>query len=255
MQFEQSGYRFVDSAILLVAIGFAIGGVLKGATGAGAPIVAIPVIALYRDVPTAVAIFVVPNLITNILQIWKYRSQSISINFLARFAGAGILGASLGTCFLAFLSGDALKLTVATAIITFIIFRIFRPDWSVNAQVAERVALPVGLAAGILQGASGISAPVSITFLNAMKLDRHQFIVTISGFFLSMLVVQVPLLIGFGYLTPERLYLGGAATIVLLIFMPIGALLGKLFSKESFNQAILIVLGLLALRLLADVLL
>jgi len=244
----------VDPGILYLAIGFAVGGILKGATGAGAPIAAIPIIALYFNVPVAVAVFVVPNLVSNSIQVWTHRKSLISQGFLLRFAGAGVLGAALGTWILAKVPTDALKLAVAVAVVIFIVFRLLRPEWTLPMAAAKRVAAPVGLLAGVLQGASGISAPVSITFLNAMHLPRPNFISTVSIFFLSMLLVQVPMLAGYGFLTVERLFIGGAATVVLLGFMPVGAYLGRLVSAEAFNRIILVLLGVLAVRLFWDVL-
>jgi len=244
----------VDPGVFYIAIGFAVGGILKGATGAGAPIVAIPIIALYFNVPVAVAVFVVPNLVSNSIQVWTHREARISTAFLLRFAGAGVLGAALGTWILAKVPTDALKLAVAVAVVIFIVFRLLRPEWTLPMAAAKRVAAPVGLLAGVLQGASGISAPVSITFLNAMHLPRPNFISTVSIFFLSMLLVQVPMLAGYGFLTVERLFIGGAATVVLLGFMPVGAYLGRLVSAEAFNRIILVLLGVLAVRLFWDVL-
>lgn len=244
----------MDLGILYIAVGFAVGGILKGATGAGAPIAAIPIIALYYNVPVAVAVFVVPNLVSNSIQVWTHRKARIGSDFLLRFVLAGVAGAAVGTWLLARVPTDALKLAVAVAVIIFIVFRLMRPEWSLPMAAARTVAAPIGLVAGVLQGASGISAPVSITFLNAMRLPRPGFISTISIFFLSMLVVQVPMLAGYGFLTVERLLIGCAATVVLTGFMPVGAFLGRLVSPETFNRIILVLLGLLALRLFWDVL-
>lgn len=243
----------LDAEYLYIALGFAVGGILKGATGAGAPIVAIPIIALYFDVPMAIAVFVMPNLVSNSLQIWTHRATRVPAAFLVPFAGAGVLGAGLGTLILASVPTDALKLAVAVAVVAYIVFRLFRPDWRLEMETAQKVAAPVGLVAGVLQGASGISAPVSITFLNAMRLPRHSFIFTISIFFLTMLLVQVPMLAGYGFLTPERLLIGGASTLVLLGFMPVGAFFGRLVSPETFNRIILVLLAMLAVRLFWDV--
>ena len=46
---------------LLAFAGIAAGGFLKGATGAGAPVVGVPVLAIVFGVPMAVAIFSVLN--------------------------------------------------------------------------------------------------------------------------------------------------------------------------------------------------
>ena len=52
--------------IIAIVIAFALGGILKGATGAGAPIITIPVMTAFYDVRIAVIIMVIPNFITNI---------------------------------------------------------------------------------------------------------------------------------------------------------------------------------------------
>lgn len=239
--------------IVYIALGFALGGVLKGATGAGAPIVAIPVIALYFDVSLAVAVFIVPNLVSNTYQLLKYRKHLLPRDFVTRFAGAGVIGVAIGTSFLVTLSADALKVGVAIVVQCFAAFRLIHPLWRLQFATARQIALPVGFFAGALQGASGISAPVSITFLNALQLERKQFIASISVFFLSMLLVQIPMLAGFGQLTPDRLLMGVGATVILLSFMPVGAYLARHISKETFDHAILVLLMLLSLKLLFDV--
>ena len=58
--------------IFITFISLGVGGILKGATGVGAPLIAIPALALIFDVPTAIAIFSIPNLLTNALQAWRF---------------------------------------------------------------------------------------------------------------------------------------------------------------------------------------
>ena len=130
-----------------------------------------------------------------------------------------------------------------------------KPDALLPRRVAERVAAPLGFLGGLLQGAGGLSAPVSITLLNAMGLSRPQFIVTISTFFVSIGVVQIPTLIALGILTPERALLSLGATLPIWAAIPVGAALGRRFSKETFDRVILAVLVVISLRLLAAVIL
>ena len=54
------------------------GGILKGATGAGAPIIAVLDLAILFDVPTAMPIFSLPNLFANISQAWTFRREQRS---------------------------------------------------------------------------------------------------------------------------------------------------------------------------------
>ena len=69
---------FDPITIFAILAAFALGGTLKGATGAGAPIITIPVIAAFYDVRIAVIIMVIPNLLTNISQIYQFRKNNSS---------------------------------------------------------------------------------------------------------------------------------------------------------------------------------
>ena len=236
----------------LAILGVVIGGVLKGATGAGAPVVAVPVLAMVFDVPTAVTIFTVPNLLSNIWQGWSYRRHLLSWRFAGVYAGAGLAGAGLGTVLLIALSPDLLTATVAVAVLAYIGFRLLRPDWALPYPAAVRLAAPVGLAAGLLQGTVGVSAPISITFLNAMKIDRPAFIATISLLFLAMTAAQIPIMLGTGLMTGQRLAYGLGVTALLLATMPLGAALGRRIPRAAFDRLIMVLLALVALRLLAQ---
>jgi len=105
----------------------------------------------------------------------------------------------------------------------------------------------------VLQGAVGISAPVSISFLNATRMDRLAFIATISVFFAAMSLVQIPLLAAWDVLTPQRALLSALAILPLIAGMPLGAFLAKRMSKDFFDRLILVLLALIAARLVLSV--
>lgn len=237
------------TGILLGAAALAVGGILKGATGAGSPIIGVPLLAMLYDVPTAVAIFTLPNLVSNVWQSWQYRVHRAPASLSWGFAVAGALGAGIGSFLLVTLSADTLILAVSAAVFLYIGFRMARPDWALRMQVAKLLAVPAGLVGGILQGAAGVSAPVSITFLNALKMDRKSFIATISLFFLGMTLVQIPLLAVWEVLTPWRALLSLAAIVPLLGAMPAGSWLAQRIRRETFDRVILVLLAVIAARL------
>lgn len=238
--------------VVLVGIGFFIGGVLKGATGSGAPLVSVPLLTLFYDPQTAIAIFAIPNVVPNIWQTWRFREHRMPAGFLWRFAGCGLLGAMVGTIFLATLPSSWLSLGVALAVLVYVAFKFRNSNWKLPTALANRLAAPAGMIAGILQGATGISAPVSITFLNAMGLARERFVPTISTYFIAVGVTQIPLLIWFDVLTLQWALLGILSMVPLIAGMPVGNWLARYVSPEQFNRAILVILLILALGILAD---
>ena len=236
--------------IIYIVLSLALGGFLKGATGAGAPLAAIPIIALFTNVPFAVTIFLAPNFFSNVSQIWTSRAHRLPLGFVLCFAFSGTVGAAAGTFFLAELSSDFLLTTVGSVTGLYVILRLLKPDWILSFDLAKRLVLIAGFIGGCLQGATGISAPISITFLNAMRLTRLQFISTISVFFVSLLLTQIPMLIGYGFLTWTTAGLSVAAALILVAFMPLGAYVTRYLSAERFNQLLLALLTIVAVRLI-----
>ena len=240
----------MEWGILWGALGLFAGGVLKGAVGAGAPILGVPLLALVYGVPFAVSIFVLPNLLSNIWQARAFRRHRAAPGFTWALAGAGAAGAGIGSFLLVSLPGEALMAGLACVVFVYIAMRVARPDWVLSRPLAARLVAPVGVLAGIMQGAGGVSAPVSLTFLSAMRLERLEFIATVSVFFAAMAAVQLVALAGLGVLTPERAALSALAVAPLFAGIPVGQWLARYISRAAFDRLILVLLAAIALRLL-----
>ena len=242
---------FSDPLIIIaILVAFSLGGILKGATGAGAPIITIPVIAAFYDVRIAVIIMVIPNLLTNIGQLYQFRKTILPKLFTLSFAIGGGIGAFLGTILLANLSIKILTLSVAFIVIVYILLKLLVPSWKLTYEKAKKLVFLMGSLGGILQGTAGLSAPISITFLNSMKLERNQFIPTVSVYFGVMSIFQMPTLYYYNFLNLEIILVSCISTLVLLSFMPIGSWIAKSVSKESFDKITLILLGFIAFRII-----
>ena len=241
---------FDTVTIIAILVAFALGGILKGATGAGAPVVTIPVIAAFYDVRIAVIIMVVPNLLTNIGQLYQFRKTILPSFFTVSFALGGGIGAFIGTILLANLSIKILTLSVAFIVIIYILLKLIVPSWKLIYEKAAKLVFIMGTAGGVLQGAAGLSAPISITFLNAMKLERNQFIPTISVYFGVMSIFQMPTLYYYDFLNFKIIAASLISTLVLLSFMPLGSWIAKSVSKENFDKITLILLAFIALRII-----
>lgn len=240
-------------ALAAVAIAMVLGGILKGATGAGLPVIVVPVLASIYDVRVAVAVMVVPNLISNLRQVWKFRNAPFDPVFVKLLAVAGAIGVGVGTFILANLDPVYVQSVMIVIIVVYIGLRLSRLDLRVTKKMARRWVGPVGIIGGILQGAVGISAPVAVTFLSAIRLERPAFVFTVSAFFAAMCVVQLPVQISYRIMTLNTALLGLFALVPLTFALPIGEWIGNKFSSRSFDRAILLFLGGLAVKLLFDI--
>ena len=238
--------------IAVVAACLAAGGVLKGATGAGAPILAVPALAAFFDVRFAVVVMLIPNFSTNAWQTFRFRGHLPDRRFMLPLLAGGMLGVIVGTFALKTFSSDTLSLAVAFAVLLYIAIRIARPHWQLQMGIARWLALPAGLAAGILQGAAGLSAPVSITFLNALRMKREAFIATISALFVSFTAVQIVAVAANGLIGPGDMLYSLFALLPVSAAMPLGAALARRISPEALDRVILAILAVIAAKLLFE---
>jgi uncharacterized membrane protein YfcA len=238
--------------ILLVFVCLAIGGILKGATGAGAPILAVPALVALFDVRFAIAVMVMPNLLTNLWQAWRFRESLPVAAFTAPLVLGGIGGVVAGTLLLAAMPAERLQILVALSVFGYVALRFARPDWMIGMERGKALALPAGLAAGFLQGASGLSAPISLTFLNAMRLERSAFIATISLFFTMFGAVQLVALSAGNMMSWMELLYSFLALVPIWAAMPLGVVLSRRMSAAVFDRVILGLLTAIALKLTMD---
>lgn len=239
-------------SLIVLFLGLMCGAILKGATGAGLPIFAIPAIASVFDIRVAVILLTVPNFFTNLWQIIQYRGANTEPAFTANFAIAGAIGAGVGTFLLAWLPLAVLSFMAAAAVIAYVLLRVLRPSFKVPLETAKRVVFPVGSIAGALQGALGLSSPISITFMHSIKLPREQFILTMSVYFAMMSVIQVPVQLMLGLSSFNLAAMSLLALLPILVGLPVGTWVGKRMNAAAFDKTILCVLIILALKMIFD---
>lgn len=241
----------LDPVALAAIVGaLFLGGILKGATGIGVPLFAVPVMVLFVDLPVAISVTAVVNLVSNAAQGWQFRGEHADRKLSLPLAIGSGVGTVAGTVVLATAPPSALLVALALVVLSYIAFRVVSPGWVLGRGTGQRLAGTAGLAGGVLQGATGISAPVTATFLNALALPRVEFIAVITLAFCAMAVPQVVTLWAYGLLEVDRFALGVAATLAVFAGMPVGSLAARRLGPKVFDRVILTLLALIAFRLL-----
>lgn len=239
------------SALILMSGALALGATVKGATGMGLPLVALPVLTTVFGLQHAVGLMTLPLLLTNVLQVWRFRevAQTPPMAFLPRLLALGAVGVILGTVALTMVPERWLVLALGVILLAYVALKLLNPHLTVGPVQARQVAAVPGFFAGILQGATGISAPVGVTFIHAMGLARDAHVFAVSAMFLLFAMVHLPALFAMGVMEAEWLLHGALALIPILLFMPLGQLLAGKLSRRAFDRMILIFLGLMGLKM------
>lgn len=234
---------------LIIGFALAAGGLVKGATGTGLPMVAIPVMAAFIGVPHAVAVMAIPTIATNLWLVWSHRSAAAAGPSLVLFLTAGVVGVGLGTWSLVEFDDRVLSLIMAGLICGYVGLIAVKPDMRIEEGLNRRIAPGVGLVSGTLQGATGMSGPVVVTYAHARRLERGSHVFLVSAIYGTFALIQAPALFGVGILTPTRLVESALALIPIMVFMWLGTRLARSFSQRTFNRIIVGVLVLMAVKL------
>jgi uncharacterized membrane protein YfcA len=239
-------------AILIIVAAMGIGSFVKGATGQGLPQIAIPVMATFLGVEAAVVIMAIPGIITNTWLLWNYRGHFRRTRDLPALLLMGTIGAVVGTVLLDGLDEDALSLLLAGMIVVYAIVFFAHPGLRLTPHVTRYTSAPVGLAAGLLQGATGISGPLVSTYLHGYRLDKEVYVLSITTVFQVYAVVQAVTLAAVGLYTTTLLALSILSLLPIMTLLPIGARFTDRLSRRTFDYVVLALLVASAIKLLYD---
>jgi uncharacterized protein len=236
-------------AILFTAL--AAGALVKGATGMGLPLIALPVLTTAFGLQHAVGIMAITQVLTNSMQLWQFRASAReeAMGFMPWFLVAGGAGVVLGTILLSNLAERTLVLSLGVLLLAYFALKVLHPRFTVGPRAARRAGPLVGFGSGVCQGATGISAPLGVTFIHAMGLDRRTHVFAVSAMFLVLGLVQLPSLVIAGIMEWQWVIEALLAMIPILLFMPLGQLLAGKLSRKAFDRLILVFLGLMGLKM------
>lgn len=242
----------LEIAVVITAL--AIGSFLKGLTGSGLPQVAIPVMALFLGVEPAVIIMSVPGVVSNVWLVVLHARSWPQSRDLPVLVGTGVVGAVLGTVVLTTVPGRWLSLALAVLILSYVAVRLWRPHAVLSRSTTAWTSPPVGLVAGLMQGATGISGPLLTTYLYSFGLTSSVYIFSLSVLFLVFSIAQVVTLVALGAYTTTLVIEGFLALLPVAVMLPLGSWASRRLGERNFSRIIMATLVVAAVVLIAQAL-
>lgn len=242
------------TTVVIVALSVAAGSVLKGVTGVGGPIIAVPVLAAVVGVERAVVVMSIPGLAMNLYLLWRFRRAAHETRDLPVLAVTGTVGVALGVWALASLDDRVLSALLAGAIILYLLVRLAKPTFEIPPTTSRVLSPVVGFGSGVMQGSTGISAPIVATYVHGFNLPRDGYVLAVSVLFAVFSMAQVAVIGSVGLYTPTLLAESLLACVPAVALLPVGDAIGRRLSAGSFNGIVLASLAALAGKLVFDVL-
>ncbi len=235
--------------LLAVAVIFLAAGMVKGVTGMGLPTIAMGLLGSFMAPPAAAALLVVPSFVTNVWQL----AAGPSFRRLARRLWPMMLGIVAGTVAGAgALTGGATRWTAAAlgaALIAYAVVGLGAWTWRIGPAAERWLALPVGLATGLVTGATGVFVIPAVPYLQALGLDRDDLVQALGlSFTVSTLALALGLAQG-GALATGPLLASAMALAPAVVGMVLGQRIRGMISAATFRRWFLVCLAGLGVQL------
>lgn len=228
---------------------------VKGITGFGGPLLAVPLLAPFIGVEQAVVVVSLSNVVSNVMLLWSNRHGGAGHwPLLAGLLVAGAGGTVVGTILLTRLDDTVLSLVLAVSVFLYIGLTAVRPDFSLSPEQGRRLAVPAGVVGGLMHGALGNSGAVFGSFYHSLRLPRADFVFLLTITFLAFGLLQIGTLAQLGSFRNDRLIQATIVLVPVVIATRLGERFSARLSAEAFGRLILALLAIAAFVLIVGVL-
>ena len=238
----------VESLIIIFAA-LAFGSFAKGLTGLGLPAVAIAILSAFFGVQHAIVVATIPVAFANLQVVWTWRHRMREmppVFWSLVSAGACV---AVGTWILANIDEHLLTIILAVWIGVFLITAAFNLRIEASGRTVRILTPVIAGAAGICQGATGISGPFIGTWGYALGFVKETYVFAISLLFTSISVMHVVTVGIAGLYDQERIIQGLLAIIPAVLFVPLGMRMATKVSPRVFRLVIVGVIAIMEVKL------
>ncbi|HMB77805.1 MAG TPA: sulfite exporter TauE/SafE family protein [Kiloniellaceae bacterium] len=218
----------------VAAIGatFLLAGTVKGVIGLGLPTVSLGLLTAALDLPTAMALLIVPSLATNLWQAMSGGHGRVLLQRLWPFLLAATVTVWLGALALTRVDVALLSGLLGLLLVSYAAMGLTGLHLTISA-VQERWGGPVfGLANGILTGMTGSFVVPGVMFLQAIGLSRDLLVQAMGMLFTASTLALALALQGNSLLTAQL----GIASAIALIPAILGMVLGQCIRRNLPEQ-------------------
>jgi uncharacterized membrane protein YfcA len=234
-----------DTLIFLIAAVFALAGFVKGVIGLGLPTVSMGLLAVSMPPAHALAIVIVPAIVTNIWQTFV----GPHLPGIVRRLWPMLAGTAIGIwCGAGLMTGPCARygtIILGVLLITYALISLIKVQFSVAPAHEKWVGGMVGLVTGLISAATGVQVIPSMPFLQAIGMEKDELVQALGVFFTTATVALAFNLTNAGLLNASTALPGIVAMGAAFTGMFIGQAVRTRLKPEAFRRWFLIALLLL----------
>ncbi|PAT02492.1 hypothetical protein CI105_00550 [Candidatus Izimaplasma bacterium ZiA1] len=235
---------------LILIAGIAIfAGFIKGSSGFGSSLVALPLLSLFYPIEDVVIIMITLNVVLNFLMLFEYKTISFNrdkrILVIITF---GVICTFLGFQLADYLDEKVIKYIAAFLILLAILNKTSRFSFTIKDNFVFQAI--TGSLSGLFNGIASIDGPPVVFYLTSIKADKAQFKHTLVSYFFVLALLSVSMLVISGNYPINVFYKALFVGVFLVIGLMIGMLVSRRINDKSFSKFVTILLVFLGLSML-----
>lgn len=228
--------------IALVAATYLLAGIVKGVTGLGVPVVGVAFVAPVLGLKTAVAVVLVPSLVTNF---WQAIVGTSFLRILSRIWPL-LITASVGIWFgsgiLASADGRILILFLGCFLIAYTSIALFRTKLPSPGHHEVWLTPTIGAAGGVVFGMIGSFMVPGTLYIQSLGMSRDMFVQALGITFVTVTLILTAAMTQRAMLSHELGLLSAIAVPPTLVGMAVGQRLRQILTEEQFTRIVLVVI-------------
>jgi uncharacterized membrane protein YfcA len=241
-----------EPLLLLIAAAFLLAGFIKGVIGLGLPTVAMGLLAVTMPPPQALAIVIVPAIITNIWQTFVGPYLVDIIRRLWPLMIGTIVGIWLNR---GMLTGPYARyggIVLGLLLVIYAIIGLSKFSFSVARRDEKWIGGIVGVLTGLVSAATGVQVLPSMPYMQAIGMEKDELVQALGVFFTVATVSLAFNLTSAGLLTAATALPGAVAMAAAFAGMYIGQAVRSRMEPEAFRRWFLIAMIFLGLYIAAS---
>ncbi len=247
----------IDVVTVFAIVGtFLLAGTIKGVIGLGLPTVSLAFLTVAIDLPSAMALLLVPSLVTNIWQAVVGGNGKAIFLRIWPFLSMATLAIWLGAMSLTRVDHSLLSALLGMLVIAYSALNLAGIRLSITIRQEVWAGPLLGTANGILTGMTGSFVVPGVMFLQALGLPRDMLIQAMGMLFTASTLALAFALQKNDFLTAELGILSAASLIPAIIGMVFGQRVRRKLSDRLFRKlffgALLILGAYIMVRALFD---
>ncbi len=244
----------MDPFLFVIAGVFLLAGFVKGTIGLGLPTVAMGLLATRMPPAHALAIVIVPAIVTNIWQTFVGPYLRDIVRRLWPLMIGTVVGILSGAGLMTGPYAHYGTVALGVLLVIYAIIGLTKLRFSVARAHEKWVGGIVGLVTGVISAATGVQVIPSMPFMQAIGMEKDELVQALGVFFTTATVALAFNLTGAGLLTTATALPGGVAMVAAFAGMYLGQVLRARMDAETFRRWFLIAMMLLGMYLAGDML-